>query len=61
MGPERATLRLHTTMKYTTLSKWLARRDEELLLPDRPPLKGMPKIHTTPGLDLNFGTLTDLG
>jgi len=41
--------RLHTTMKYTTFSEWLARRDEGFLLPDRPPLKGMPRINTTLG------------
>jgi hypothetical protein len=35
-------------MKYMTFSEWLARRDEGLLLPDRPPLKGMSRIYTTP-------------
>jgi hypothetical protein len=35
-------------MKYTTFSEWLAQRDEGFLLPDRPPLSGLPKINTTP-------------
>jgi hypothetical protein len=35
-------------MKYTTFSEWLARRDEGFLLPDRPPLKRMSRINTTP-------------
>lgn len=43
--------RLHIGMKFTTFSEWLARRDEGLLLPDRPPLKGMPRINTTPFTD----------
>jgi len=30
---------------------WLARRDERFLLPDRPPLKRMPRINTTPFTD----------
>jgi hypothetical protein len=38
-------------MKYTTFSEWLARRDEGFLLPDRPPLKRMPRINTTPFTD----------
>jgi hypothetical protein len=38
-------------MKYMKFSEWLARRDEGLLLPDRPPLKGMPKINSTLGTD----------
>lgn len=42
---------LHTSMMYTTFKEWLARRDEGLLLPDRPPLKGMPKTNTTLGTD----------
>ncbi len=43
--------RLHTSMMYMTFSEWLARRTEGLLLPDRPPLKGMPKTNTTLGTD----------
>ncbi len=43
--------RLTTTMKYTTFSEWLARRDEGFPLPARPPLKGMPPINTTPFTD----------
>ena len=27
-------------MEFPTFTEWLARRDEGLLLPDRPPLKG---------------------
>jgi hypothetical protein len=42
---------LYTGMKHTTFTEWLARRDEGFLLPDRPPLKGMPKINTTPNTD----------
>jgi hypothetical protein len=42
---------LHIGMKHTTFKEWLARRDEGFLLPDRPPLKGMPRINTTPGTD----------
>jgi hypothetical protein len=38
-------------MEFLTFSEWLARRDEGLLLPDRPPLKGMPRINTTPFTD----------
>jgi hypothetical protein len=38
-------------MEYMKFSEWLARPDEGLLLPDRPPLKGMSKINTTPGTD----------
>jgi hypothetical protein len=38
-------------MVYTTFSDWLARRDEGFLLPDRPPLKRMPRINTTPFTD----------
>ena len=38
-------------MEYTTFSEWLARRDEGLLYPDRPPLKGMPRINAFPGTD----------
>lgn len=29
----------------------LARRDEGLMFPDRPPLKGMPRINAFPGKD----------
>lgn len=43
--------RLHINMKFTTFSEWLARRDEGFLLPDRPPLKRMPRINTTLGTD----------
>jgi len=42
---------LHTGMKNTTFKEWLARRDEGFLLPDRPPLKAMPRINTTPFTD----------
>jgi hypothetical protein len=42
---------LHTGMMYTTFKEWLARRDEGFLLSDRPPLKGMSKINTTPNTD----------
>lgn len=31
--------------------EWLVRRDEGLLMPDRPPLKGMPRINAFPGTD----------
>lgn len=42
---------LNTTMEFPTFTEWLARRDEGLLLPDRPPLKGMPRINAFPGTD----------
>lgn len=42
---------VHIGMKHTTFKEWLARRDEGFLLPTRPPLKGMPKINTTPFTD----------
>jgi hypothetical protein len=42
---------LYTGMKHTTFKEWLARRDEGFLLPDRPPLKGMPKINSALGTD----------
>lgn len=42
---------LNIGMKHTTFSEWLAQRDEGFLLPNRPPLKGMPRINTTPGTD----------
>jgi hypothetical protein len=42
---------LYTGMMHTTFKEWLAQRDEGFLLPDRPPLKGMFKINTTPGTD----------
>ena len=42
---------LYTGMMHTTFNKWLARRDEGFLLPDRPPLEGIPKIDTTPMTD----------
>lgn len=38
-------------MEFPTFTEWLARRDEGLLLPDRPPLKGMPRINAFPGTD----------
>lgn len=38
-------------MEMMRFSEWLARRDEGFLLPDRPPLKGMPKTNTTPFTD----------
>jgi hypothetical protein len=41
----------YSGMKHTTFKEWLARCDEGFLLPDRPPLKGMFKINTTPGTD----------
>jgi hypothetical protein len=42
---------VHTGMMHTTFKEWLARRDEGFLLPDRPPLKGLPRINTTPFTD----------
>jgi hypothetical protein len=42
---------VHIGMMHTTFKEWLARRDEGFILPDRPPLKGMPKINTTPLTD----------
>lgn len=42
---------LNTGMKNTTFKEWLAQRDEGFLLPDRPPLKGLPRINTTFGTD----------
>lgn len=42
---------VHTGMMHTTFKEWLARRDEAFLLPDRPPLKGLPRINTTPFTD----------
>lgn len=44
-------VRLHTSMKYTTFKEWLAQHDEGVLLPSRPPLKGLPRINTTPFTD----------
>jgi len=38
-------------MKLPTFQEWLARRDEGLLLPDRPPLKGMIRVNTLPTTD----------
>lgn len=38
-------------MDFITFSEWLAMRNEGLLLPDRPPLKGMSRINTTPFTD----------
>lgn len=37
-------------MKLITFKEYVAMR-EGLLLPDRPPLKGMPRINTTPFTD----------
>jgi hypothetical protein len=45
------TARLYTGMEHIKFSAWLARRDEGLLYPDRPPLKGMPRFNTHPGTD----------
>jgi hypothetical protein len=38
-------------MELPTFKKWLARHDEGLLLPDRPPRKGMPRINAFPTTD----------
>lgn len=38
-------------MMYTTFKEWLAQRDEGFLLADRPTLKGLPQINTTPFTD----------
>lgn len=38
-------------MKLPTIHEWLAQRDEELLFPDRPPLKGMIRMNVFPGTD----------
>jgi len=38
-------------MKLPTFYEWLAQRDEGLMFPDRPPLKGMIRINTFPGTD----------
>ena len=38
-------------MNLITFSEWLARRNEGLLLPDRPPLKGMSRINPFPCTD----------
>ncbi len=38
-------------MRFMKFSEWLIQRDEGLLLPDRPPLKGMSRINTFPGTD----------
>ena len=42
---------LNIGMKHTPFKEGLAQRDEGFLLPDRPPLKGMPRINTTPFTD----------
>jgi len=42
---------VHIGMMHTTFKEWLAQRDEGFLLPDRPPLKGLPRINTTPFAD----------
>ena len=38
-------------MGFMKFSEWLARWDEGLFLPDRPPLKGMPRINSLPCTD----------
>lgn len=38
-------------MEMMKFSERLARHDEGLLLPDRPPLTGMSRINTTPSTD----------
>lgn len=38
-------------MMLPTFHEWLARRDEGLMFPDRPPLKGMIRINAFPGTD----------
>ena len=38
-------------MRFMRFSEWLIQRDEGLLLPDRPPLKGMSRINAFPGTD----------
>jgi hypothetical protein len=38
-------------LEMLMFSEWVARRDEGFLLPDRPPLKGRPKINSTLGTD----------
>jgi hypothetical protein len=38
-------------MKLPTFHEWLSRRDEGLMFPDRPPLKGMIRINALPGTD----------
>jgi hypothetical protein len=38
-------------MSFMKFSEWLARRDEGLFLPDRPPMKGMPRINSLPCTD----------
>lgn len=38
-------------MDFITFSEWLAMRNEGLLLPDRPPLKGMTRINPFPCTD----------
>ncbi|MBY0528408.1 MAG: hypothetical protein K2R98_33765 [Gemmataceae bacterium] len=42
---------LHIGMMHTTFKEWLAQHDEGFLLPDRPPLKGLPRLNTTPFTD----------
>ena len=42
---------LHTAMEFLSFKEYGARRDEGLLLPDRPPLKGMVKINPFPTTD----------
>jgi|GEM_PF-1674054 hypothetical protein len=38
-------------MEFPTCTEWLARRDEGLLLPDLPQLKGMLRINAFPGTE----------
>lgn len=38
-------------MMHTTFKEWLAQRDEGFLLPNRPPLKSLPRINATPFTD----------
>lgn len=38
-------------MERITFKNWLAQHDEGLFLPDRPPLKGLPRINATPFTD----------
>ena len=35
-------------MRYTSFREYVAQRDEGLLVPDRPPLKGMTRLNMTP-------------
>ena len=42
---------VNISMMNIPFKEWLAQRDEGFLLPDRPPLKGLPRINTTFGTD----------